>query len=69
MNDSFLSWHEVKALLKISRSTAFRWARRPDSDFPQHRIVGPNSVRWLKSEIDHFIATRMPAAEQSRRSK
>jgi prophage regulatory protein len=66
-NDTFLRWREVRALLKISRSTAWRNERNPSLSFPKRRRLGANSVAWLKSEIDEWISTRKPVAEVERR--
>ena len=62
-DDSFLRWPEVAARLKISRTQAWRNERDPAIQFPKRRSLGANSVGWLKSEIDEYIATRKLANE------
>jgi prophage regulatory protein len=36
-----------------SRSTIYRWSR--DGILPPPRKIGPNSIAWLRSEIDAWI--------------
>jgi prophage regulatory protein len=40
----------------LSRMTIYRLENR--SEFPQRKQLSPNSVGWLESEVDEWIATR-----------
>ena len=40
----------------LSRTTIWRLEKR--GDFPKRRILGPNCVAWLRSEIDQWLETR-----------
>ncbi len=45
---------DVCAMLAVSEATIDRWLRS-DPDFPQARKLGPNSIRWIKSEVVAFM--------------
>ena len=47
---------QLAELLGVHRSTLWRWEQA--GAFPLRRSFGPNTVGWLKSEIDEFIASR-----------
>lgn len=47
---------EVIRRVGLSRSTIWRLERT--GKFPRRRRLGPNSIGWLLSEVDDWIATR-----------
>ena len=47
---------QVEAFVGLSRSTLYRLITA--GDFPRPVRLGPQSVGWLKSEIDDWIASR-----------
>jgi len=52
--NGFLSLKEVQLLTGgKSRSTIYRWSR--DGILPKPRKIGPNSIAWLRSEIDAWV--------------
>jgi len=63
MLDQFLRFTDVQRAVGISRTTLWRWERK--NLFPKRRQLGPNSVAWLKSEIETFIQSRSPVGRQS----
>lgn len=57
MSDYFIREPETLRIAgNPSRQTLYNWER--DGNFPKRRKIGPNSVAWLKSEIDQWIADR-----------
>jgi predicted DNA-binding transcriptional regulator AlpA len=52
MADRFLSEVEVKARTGLSRTTRWRGAR--SGWFPKPRVIAPNRIAWLASEIDGY---------------
>lgn len=44
---------EVTRKLGISRTTLWRWSRRPG--FPVKLELGPQTVGWIEEEIDEWI--------------
>lgn len=69
MTDSFIRWRDLKPLLGISRTTAWRWQNSPGSSFPRPRKLGPNSVAWRASEVEAFIASRNAVESSSRKPR
>ena len=57
-NDRFLRKKEVVEMTGLSRSTIDRYVEK--DMFPKPRRIGPNSVRWLLSEILVWMASRPP---------
>lgn len=53
MNNKLLRINELAAILGVSRTTVYRWSER--SDFPKKKQIGPNSVRWLQSDVENWI--------------
>ena len=51
---------ELAECLGISRVTLWRWER--EGRIPPKRIVGPNVIGWLESEIDEWMASLPTAA-------
>lgn len=52
-----LRFKQVKERVGYSRMHLFRLER--DGKFPKRVPLGPNSVGWLASEIDAWIAARV----------
>lgn len=55
-SDRLLRAAEVCDLLSVSRVTLWRWERA--GNFPKRRKIGPNTVGWLKSEVETWLAER-----------
>ncbi len=54
-SDQFYPLSEVQRLIGgKSRSTIYRWTRQ--GIFPKSHKIGPNSIGWLKSEIDEWLS-------------
>ena len=51
-----LARQEVQDLLKIGRTTLYRWMR--EGRFPEPMQIGPGAVRWHESEILAWIEER-----------
>ena len=47
---------EVQELLGISKATLWRWARA--GLLPPKRVIGPNCVGWLQSELEAWMEER-----------
>ena len=55
MIDQFYSLREVQRLTgNKSRSTIYRWSR--NGILPQPKKIGPNSIGWLKSDLEVFFS-------------
>jgi prophage regulatory protein len=52
-DERLLRLRDVKQKTGLGTSTIYR--RIADSTFPAPRSLGPNTVRWLESEIDAWI--------------
>lgn len=48
-------------MLSVSEASIDRWLRT-DPDFPQPRRLGPNSIRWIRQEVNVFITRLTPVA-------
>lgn len=53
-----LSTLEVYSMLRIGRTTLWRWMRDPKLNFPQPIQTGPNSRVWREDELEAWIAAR-----------
>lgn len=51
-----LTIREVTALTKLSRTTI--WRRVSEGTFPRPIRVGPRAVRWLRWQVEEWIASR-----------
>jgi prophage regulatory protein len=51
--ERLLRLSEVRHRVGLSRATLWRWERV--GKFPKRRRIGPNTVGWLKSEVDAFV--------------
>ena len=63
MEARILRLKDVEALLQIHKSTIYRLVKQ--KRMPRPIRLGPNSVGFLKSEIDEWIATRPRAGTDS----
>jgi prophage regulatory protein len=52
-DERLLRIRDVKRKTGLGTSTIYR--RIADGSFPAPRSLGPNTVRWLQSEIDAWI--------------
>ena len=52
-DERLLRLRDVKQKTGLGTSTIYR--RIADRNFPAPRSLGPNTVRWLQSEIDAWI--------------
>lgn len=57
---------ELAERLGISRVSLWRWERQ--GRMPPKRIVGPNVIGWLESEIDEWMASLPTAAPRGEES-
>ena len=57
---TFLREPSVLSRLGVSSATLWRWVR--DGRFPRARRLGPNSVAWVASDVDAWLATRPEVA-------
>lgn len=58
-----LTRQELSAYVKLGRSTIYSLMRQ--GKFPEPIQVGPQAVRWVKSEIDDWLAARPRATGES----
>lgn len=56
MEARILRMAEVQKLVGLHKSTIYRLIDA--NEFPKPIKLGPNSVGWLREEIDKWIATR-----------
>jgi len=56
--DGFLRVDEVLRLIKVSRSTLYRWSRR--ALFPQAKQLGPGVIGYRKRDVARWLAERTP---------
>ena len=59
--DRALTVGDVAELLGVSRTTVREWVSR--GEFPPPRAFGPKLLRWLSSDVDDWMQTRLPAHE------
>jgi len=52
----YVAWSYVHEVTGKPRVTVWRWMR--DGHFPKSRKLGPNSVGWVKSEVDEWAQSR-----------
>lgn len=60
MTDRFLLDPEVEQLTALKKVT--RWREEKAGRFPKRRLISPNRVGWLESEILAWIESR-PVSE------
>lgn len=56
-----LTFSQLKIHFGISRTSAYRWMNADTDSFPKPVQLGPNSVRFRKTEILEWIENRPPA--------
>ena len=59
--DYFLREPEVQRITGLSRTT--RWRLQREDKFPHRRQISPNSVGWLASEINAWMAAQSAPIE------
>ena len=64
-DERLLRLRDVKQKSGLGTSTIYR--RIADGTFPAPRSLGPNTVRWLQSEIDAWIKS-LPSSREERMS-
>ena len=62
MNDRFIRSDELTHLTGLSLSTI--WRLEQNGQFPRRRALGPNSVGWLESELNHWLQSRQPTTNR-----
>ena len=62
MEARILRLKDVRKLLNLHKSTIYRLIER--KEFPAPIQLGPNSVGWLREEIEEWIASRPRGAVQ-----
>lgn len=55
---------DLMSLLKVSRTTVWRWER--DGVLPPIRTIGPGVEGWLESDLDHYLES-LPFANEAER--
>jgi prophage regulatory protein len=58
-----LRWQEVRALVRLSRSTV--WRLESGGGFPRRRRLSTNSVGWLEHEVQEWIRQRVAVSHDS----
>ena len=56
MEARILRLPDVRKLLGLHKSTIYRMIER--GEFPRPIRLGPNSVGWVRTEIENWIASR-----------
>ncbi len=59
-NDRILRVSEVASRIGVSRATIYVWVKQ--GSFPQQVVLGANSVGWLESAVNAWLAARVPRA-------
>jgi prophage regulatory protein len=59
MQDRYIRAPELIRKTGLSASTI--WRLEQEGDFPSRRVLGPNSVGWLESEVNRWLHSRQPA--------
>ena len=60
MQDRYIRAAELIHKAGLSLSTI--WRLEQTGEFPLRRALGPNSVGWLESEVDHWLQSREPSS-------
>lgn len=63
MHDVFLRFPAVTGITGLSRSTI--WRLEKSGVFPPRRRLGLNSVAWLRSEVEGWVASRRLASREA----
>lgn len=56
MKDRYIRSDELTHMTGLSLSTIYRFER--NGVFPRRRVLGPNSVGWLESDINDWLTSR-----------
>jgi len=56
-DERLLTLKEVQHKTGLGRTTVYKMVKK--GDFPPQVQIGPRSVRWLQTEIDHWINSRV----------
>ena len=65
--DQMLRRKEVVQITGMSHSTIHR--RMNAGEFPKAKVIGPNAVRWLKSEVEEWMHNKKTNEGQPRRGR
>ena len=61
----FIRMQDVKKMIGVSRSTVYDWINpkspRFDNSFPKPGRLGINSIAWVDSELEDWLAKRIAA--------
>ena len=63
MQDRYIRATELIHKAGLSLSTI--WRLEQSGEFPLRRALGPNSVGWLESEVDHWLQTRQATSHRN----
>ena len=55
---TIIRMRDVVRLTGVSRSRIYLYMKHEHDAFPRPLRLGPNSVGWLKSEVEEWIRTR-----------
>lgn len=56
MKNRYIRSDELTHMTGLSLSTIYRFEQ--NGGFPRRRVLGPNSVGWLASEINDWLTSR-----------
>ncbi|HAT1514632.1 TPA: AlpA family phage regulatory protein [Morganella morganii] len=56
-NDRLINFKMVAYLTGLSRSTI--WKLENNGDFPERITLSKRSIRWIESEVMHWVSVRM----------
>jgi prophage regulatory protein len=62
MQERYIRSVELTRKTGLSLSTIYRLEQ--NGSFPRRRSLGPNSLGWLESEVDHWLQTRQPTTSR-----
>jgi predicted DNA-binding transcriptional regulator AlpA len=60
MYDAILRYPAVTTITGLSRTTIWRMER--EGSFPPRRQLSANTVGWPRSEVEEWIAARLPVS-------
>lgn len=59
MPQEILRFPAVEQITGLSRTTIWRMERA--GSFPSRRMLSPNCIGWVRSEVERWVQTRKPA--------
>lgn len=62
--DKLITIKEVRGLLGVSPATIYRWLT--NTDFPKPLVLGPKAIRWWRSDILSWVASRKGPARRAK---